>query len=189
MKAYKKEDCMSGILVREQVVKRIKEQNMVENYDLEKCASPASYELRVGSYLDKRLDQRVNLVDSKVGEIAIMPSGFLLVGTMERVNLPNDIVGMLYLRSTYGRRGFISYFQGLVDPGYRGSLTIMLHNLSGESLTITGGERICHLVFEELPQAAAKGYEGAYQNSEGPTPSRYPSVVKVVGETPKNSSR
>ena len=114
--------------------------------------------------------------------IAVAPNGFLLVGTVEQVTLPYDLLGMMYLRSTYARRGFMPWFQGIVDPGYRGALTIVLHNLTGELVPIYGDERICHLVFEQLPEPVEQGYEGAYQGSQGATPPRHAPTVKVVGE-------
>ena len=98
------------------------------------------------------------------------------------MNLPYDIIGMMYLRSTYARRGFMPWFQGIVDPGFRGALTIVLHNLTGELVPIYGEERICHLVFDELPEPVEKGYEGAYQGSAGASPPRQAPTVKIVGE-------
>lgn len=175
---------MSGNLVRQQIINKIEKGNLVENADITHCVSPASYELRVGSYRERHIDRRIDL---SVGEqIAIPPNGFILIGTIERVNIPLDIIGMMYLRSTYARRGFLSWFQGIVDPGYSGGLTIVLHNLTGELIPLSGGERICHLVFETLPEPVDQGYEGAYQGSEGATPPANPPmrIVGKMSETP-----
>jgi dCTP deaminase len=172
---------MSGKLIKEDIISRIKKQKLVENYDLQDCVKIISYELRVGSYYDSQMDRRIDLVRGE--EIAVRPHSFLLLGTVERVNLPNDIMGMMYLWSSFARHGFVPYFQGIVDPGYKGNLTLMLHNLSGELVSIKGEESICHLVFEQLSQPVDKGYEGAYQDSKGASPSQYVSTVKIVGET------
>lgn len=171
---------MSGTLVRQQILRRIREQKLIENADLEQCVSPASYELRVGSYYDWQTNTRVDLTKGEA--IAVAPNGFLLVGTFERVNLPDDLMGMMYLRSTYARRGFVSWFQGIVDPGFSGALTVALHNLTGDLVPIYGEERICHLVLEELPEPVERGYEGVYQGSPGATPPRQAPTVKIVGE-------
>lgn len=172
---------MSGVLVRQQIVRLIRERNLIENADINQCVSPASYELRVGSYRESSTSPRIDL--QKGEAIALMPNGFLLVGTMERVTLPLDVLGLMYLRSTYARRGFVSWFQGIVDPGYSGNLTVVLHNLSSELILLEGEERICHLVFQQLPEAVDKGYEGAYQGSDGATPPRRAPAIKVVGAT------
>lgn len=141
---------MSGILTRQKILEKIKEEKLIENSDDLQCVSPVSYELRVASYHDWQTNTRVDLQEGE--EISLAPNGFLLVGTVERVNLPNDLMGMMYLRSTYARRGFVSWFQGIVDPGYSGFLTLVLHNLNEDPVIIYGNERICHLVFEELPE-------------------------------------
>lgn len=170
---------MIGKLVRKQIISRINKEKLIENADMSNCVSPASYELRVGSWFNRQTKQRVEL---NIGdEIYLKQSRMILIGTIERVNIPNDIMGMMYLRSTYARRGFMPWFQGLVDPGYRGGLTVILHNLTPELIKITGGERICHLVFDLLAEPVDKGYEGAYQGSDGATPAPHPSIV-VVGD-------
>jgi len=168
----------SGILVSQYIVKNIENHQLIENADIPNCVKPASYELRIGSYSEMGAS-----VDLPVGKgIAIAPWSFLLIGTMETVNLPLDIIGMLYLRSTYARSGFVSWFQGIVDPGYSGSLTFVLHNHTDSIIPIYGGERVCHLIFQKLPEPADRPYDGVYQKSEGATPARYYPALKVVGQ-------
>jgi dCTP deaminase len=173
---------MPGQLVRQHIIQRIQGQNLVGNADIDECVAPASYELRVGSYFDWKLNESVPL--SRGEAIALAPNGFLLIGTIETVQIPIDVIGMMYLRSTYARRGFVSWFQGIVDPGYKGGLTIALHNLTGGLVAIYGAERICHLVFEQLPEAVDRGYEGVYQGSQGATPPSHVQAFKIIGEKP-----
>lgn len=155
-------------LVRRQIIDLIKSDSLLTNYDLENCVSPASYEMRVRGYYDWTSSQRVEIGDGRT--VAVAPRGFAIFSTMEQVALPNDIIGMMYLRSTYARRGFTPWFQGIVDPGYQGGLSVILHNLTPSPILITGGERICHLVFERLPEPADEGYQGSYQHSPGGHP-------------------
>ncbi len=143
----------------------------------------SSYELRVGSYLELGAgeDGRIILPDGDA--IALAPGGFVLIGTREELDIPNDILGMLYLRSTYARNGLVSWFQGVVDPGYRGGLTVVLHNLGNELVPIYGGERICHLVLEQLAEPVDKGYEGRYQDKPGATPAQRTKTLRVVSRS------
>lgn len=171
---------MSGKLNSDQIVKRIHNENLIDKYDLEECISPASYEMRVGGYRDM---VKENLIPLEPGqEVRIAARGFALISTYEHVNLANDLLGMMYLRSTFARHGITPWFQGIVDPGYTGGLTVVIHNLTQQQITITGGERICHLVFDELKEPASKGYSGKYQGSEGGAPPAYqPPKVPVIG--------
>jgi len=139
---------VAGVLELKQILKRIEEEHLVEDYDLARCIGPASYELRIGGC---REGQTGNLVKLQRGDtIAVLPDGFLLVETVERVNLQLDIMGMMYLSSAFARRGFVPWFQGIVDRGHSGKLGIFLLNLTKELVLIEGEERICHVVFERL---------------------------------------
>jgi deoxycytidine triphosphate deaminase len=60
----------------------------------------------------------------------------------------------------------------VVDPGFRGQLTLNLHNVSEKEVTLKEGERIVQIVFHSLGSAAKMGYNGSYQNSKGIVTSR-----------------
>jgi dCTP deaminase len=160
----------TGVLTRQQIIERIERDNLVKNVDRDGSISPASYELRVGCFWDWDAETEISLSDKE--RITVAPGGFVLMGTIEEVNLPLDLIGMMYLRSTPARLGFGSWFQGIVDPGYRGTLNVALHNHSRRPRSVAGGQRICHIVFEQLPQAAAKPYQGQYQGSRGVRPAK-----------------
>lgn len=160
---------MSNILDKKAIEQLIQEQGLISNHH-ETSLQPASYELRIGSYIEPSTGKTIDL---RIGEsVEVFPGSIMHVGPIEKVLLNNSTVGFLHLRSTYARRGFVSWSQGLVDPGYRGGLTIVLHNLSGQSLPLIGGDRICHIVFHALHRET-NAYTGRYQGSEGPTQSRY----------------
>jgi len=76
-----------------------------------------------------------------------------------------------YIRSSLAREGIIGSF-AVVDPGFRGQLTLNLHNVSEKEIRLKEGERIVQIVFHRLGSAAKKGYNGSYQNSKGIVSSR-----------------
>jgi deoxycytidine triphosphate deaminase len=169
---------MAGFLVaqkiREQLSKRV-----IEGGN-EDCIAPASYELRVGSYRESRMGDRTDL---KPGEgVVVQPGGLLLVGTMERVHFPNDLIGFLYLKSSYARLGLLSWSQGIIEPGYSGGLTIVLNNASNIYVPIVGGQKICHLMFSQADEATERPYTAEYQGSESATASKGGSAWGVVGD-------
>lgn len=59
------------------------------------------------------------------------------------------IAGFVYSRSGLGARDGLTVAQGVgvIDPDYRGEITVCLLNTSGEPRTVTRGERIAQLVF------------------------------------------
>src|SRR6266700_1817938 len=138
----------------------------------------------------------------KKGELTILPGGFrlnpsgvdlrvdrnvrlkpkqqLLVASMERVELSNGIVGFLHLRSSLAREGLFASL-ALVDPGFRGQLTVSLYNSGDSAVNLARGERFIQLSLLRLGKPAIKKYSGRYQNSSGVVASRR----KKRSHTPK----
>lgn len=105
--------------------------------------------------------------DLRAGEAYVINKGKVeLIHTMERVGLPADLCGHLFIRSSFAREGVVGSF-ALVDPGFRGQLTLAFLNMGVEDVAIAKGERIAQLVLERLETPAEKPYEGRYQDSKG----------------------
>ena len=114
------------------------------------------------------VDQIEHKIDQDT-EFAIKPQSHLLIGTIESVNLPNNLCADLSLKSKFGRKGFLPWSQGFVDPGFQGKLTISLINMSPHPVIFSGGQKICHIVFRQLSAATQKPYDGEYNRSKGAT--------------------
>jgi len=111
------------------------------------CLNPAGYDLRVKN------------------TVRIEPGVQELVATIERIELDLSLVGFLNIRSSFAREGVIGSL-ALVDPGFRGQLTIALFNASKQLVKIRKGERFVQVTFAKLGRRAKRGYIGRYQNSE-----------------------
>lgn len=102
------------------------------------------------------------------GNVEVPPMTRFVVGTRERLALPPDAVGSLWIRSTWARRGVLASF-GKVDAGFRGNLTIGCFHAGSEPLALPVGERFCQIVLEDLDVQAHKPYAGTYQDQKGIT--------------------
>jgi dCTP deaminase len=89
----------------------------------------------------------------------------VLVATMERVKLPNDLMAFCELRSTFSRAG-ISIPPTVVDAGFEGILTIQISG-GPFPVRIPVKTRFLHLIFAELKTPLVTGYDGKYKNFEG----------------------
>lgn len=125
----------------------------LEPSDLSACLNPAGYDLRC------------------YRTVVLKPKQYELVATLETVELGLGVVAFLYIRSSLAREGVVGSF-AVVDPGFRGQLTLNLHNVSDKEVTLNEGERIVQIVFQSLGSEAKKGYNGSYQNSKGIVSSR-----------------
>jgi len=116
-------------------------------------------------------------------DIHVKPKQHSLVASMERVELSNRIVGFLHLRSSLAREGLFASL-ALVDPGFRGQLTVSLYNSGDSAVNLAKGERFIQLSLSRLGKPAIKEYTGRYQNSSGVVASRR----RKKSHTPKMES-
>ena len=128
-------------------------------------------DLRIGSQFAKlKKTQKVFEVGEKIedfyeiinsNEIIIYPHEHLLMTTMEYIELPNDIMAFVNLRSTYARLG-ISIPSTIVDAGFKGELTIEVIG-SEFPVKLRSSERFLHLIFARTLTPVENPYHGKYQ--------------------------
>ena len=125
----------------------------LEPSDLSACLNPAGYDLRCSK------------------TVVLKPKQYELVATLETIELGLGVVAFLHIRSSLAREGVVGSF-AVVDPGFRGQLTLNLYNVSEKDVILKEGERIVQIVFHRLGSTAKMGYNGSYQNSKGIVASR-----------------
>ncbi len=86
----------------------------------------------------------------QAGERLAVPTGIAIEP------LEPGIAGFVYARSGLGAKQGLTVAQGVgvIDPDYRGEITVVLLNTSGEPRTIRRGERVAQLVFQPAFQVA-----------------------------------
>ncbi len=86
----------------------------------------------------------------------------VLVATLEKVKLSNNLMAFCQLRSTFARAG-VSIPPTVVDAGFEGILTILLSG-GPFPVKIPVKTRFLHLVFAELKTPLVSGYDGKYKH-------------------------
>ncbi len=158
----------------------------------ERYLQPASVDLRLGQEFRVFRNYRLPYIDvkqempqltelEKVDEFnpfILHPGEFVLAVTMERVEVPPDLVGRLDGKSSLGRLGLIVHSTaGFVDPGFKGRLTLELTNVANLPIALYSAMPVSQISFSRLSTPAEHPYGKAtgskYQGQEGPEPSRY----------------
>ncbi|MEF8802138.1 MAG: dCTP deaminase [Halolamina sp.] len=171
--------------------------------DIDMQVQPASVDLRLGEeFLEF---QRTNIScihpnrEEEVGEYVqetnvaegdefiLHPGDFVLGTTKERVDIPADLIAHVQGRSSLGRLAIVVHATaGIVDPGYRGQITLELSNLGTAPVALSPGMRVSQLIFTELSSPAERPYgsdrDSKYQNQSGPQASRIGSDPEFVAE-------
>lgn len=112
-------------------------------------------------YLDKVECQTINYQDSKhIGH-------FWLGCTRETLELPDDLMAFVELRSTWARRGFFLP-PTIVDAGFKGNLTLEILAMGGWDPRMALNKRFAHLIFAKTTGPCIP-YEGVYKDQTGIT--------------------
>lgn len=128
--------------------------------------TPNGYDMTVSEVWIPSSDSR-----AEQGEVEVPGREWFVIGTREHLELPPDIVGGIWIRTTWVRRGILSSF-GRIDAGFKGNLTFSAYNASSSPVAIRIGDRFAQVVFEELRSRAHKEYSersGNYQGQRGIT--------------------
>jgi dCTP deaminase len=164
----------------------------IDPYDPDNV-QPSSVDVRLGDSFRVFHNHRVSAIDLRnppqnlteevvvaEGEpFVIHPGEFCLGRTQEWVELPDDVVSRVEGKSSLGRLGLIVHATaGFVDPGWKGTLTLELNNLTRVPIKLYPGLLIAQLSFMALDRPAERPYGSAelgshYQGQVAATESRY----------------
>ena len=159
---------------------------------------PASVDLRLGTSFRVFHNHRITAVDlgdppselteqvviEDGGTFVIHPGEFCLGRTEEWVELPDDVVARIEGKSSLGRLGLIVHATaGFVDPGFKGTLTLEIANLTRVPIKLYTGLPIAQLSFMTLDEPAEHPYGSPelgshYQGQTAATESRYGRAVR-----------
>src|SRR6476619_7471297 len=164
----------------------------VEPFD-EAMIQPASVDLKLGPSFrvfhnfrvesidiadpPQGLTEKVDIADDE--PFVVHPGEFVLGRTAEYVEMPDDLVSRVEGKSSLGRLGLIVHATaGFVDPGFQGTLTLEITNLTRVPIKLWSGKPIAQLSFMELDKEAERPYGhpdlgSHYQGQVASTESRY----------------
>ncbi len=159
------------ILAYSEIKKMIKESKLVENY-LGENIEGAGIDVRVGKIFHLKSGAKLTASERVLPEVeevpekhfVLKPEHYVLIQTIEKVNMPLNMCARMLPRSTIQRSG-VYQFHAFIDPGYSGALTFGMKNLGKFNFEFEKGTKIAQLIFEEV-KGEAKGYKGRYQGGK-----------------------
>lgn len=105
-------------------------------------------------HFDKHKPQYFETLELEQGQyFELLPGEHILVSTLEGVKIPDDLMAVLYPRSSTNRKGLSVDLTGIIDSGYEGQLAIPIrNNTSSQIVKLYPGERFCQIVFQKLDE-------------------------------------
>jgi dCTP deaminase len=165
------------ILTGQEIIKNTKDGKIKIDPFHEGCATTNSYDLKLGTnyirYTSEILDPKT---ESQFISSLIPPEGltldkgdFILASSEEKVG-SDHFVPLIHAKSGIARLGlFVHVTADLIDIGSYGNVTFQLY--ATLPVTIYPGMAIAQATFW-VPKGEIKLYDGKYQGSDGPQPSR-----------------
>jgi len=93
----------------------------------------------------------------------LLKPGSYLVDFNETVDVPLDLMGQIFVRSSLFRSGAL-LSAGVMDSGYKGAVGAMLQVVNPHGLLLFRDARLAQIVFHPMSEPVV-GYSGAYQGS------------------------
>jgi dCTP deaminase len=98
----------------------------------------------------------------------------VLLSTVESVDIPDDLVGIVELRSTWARHG-LSMPPTILDAGFRGTASLQVVNNAPYSIALKPYHRFAHIIFIKTTSKVENSYaSGSYFGQQG---IRLPKVI------------
>jgi dCTP deaminase len=87
--------------------------------------------------------------------LLLHPGSLTLVPTLEWIQLPKNVKGVVTARSSWAREGLNIATANFINPGYNGIITLELSNLGQIPIALYPGVRIAQIAFYQIESPAA----------------------------------
>ena len=162
-----------GMLSSPQIAYCVEKYKIIAPYE-SSCLSSATYHMRIGGHviiwedgqkkeftLGEQDDRNKNIRST----LTLKPNSLTFITTIEKFNLPKDIIARFNLKSKWVHRGLLLGTGPIVDPELKAHLLIPLHNFSSQNVTIKYGKEIISVEFtktsdpdEKIPRTEDEDY-------------------------------
>lgn len=118
--------------------------------------------------MSKTLSRRLIERDETGSFFVLPPRAYALGVSVETFEIPDNVFGICYCKSTYARCGLMVNTTPL-EPGWRGQLVLELANLTDLPLKVYANEGIAQVVFltGDVPSTTYADRSGKYQDQKG----------------------
>ena len=128
--------------------------------------SEAGYDIRIKQdieFFNGPRGRYVVVSDPITGECKTTAGNFCLASSMEEFDTPLTMVGTVKDKSTWARKG-LSVFNTVIEPGWKGWLTLELVYHGNDNMVIHAGQGIAQVLYGLLSMEANYA-DGKYQNA------------------------
>lgn len=116
---------------------------------------PIGYDLAAEFFVGDNKEEQANYI--------LSPGESVFVGAKESVKMPDDLVGMIYLRNSRIRQG-LTLDAPVYHPGHHTRVFFRITNVSKANISLHEGEEIAMMCFDKLGVTPDNSYQGEFQS-------------------------
>lgn len=144
-----------GMLSSPHIQYYVKKHKIIDPHE-DKCFDSATYQMRLGGKvhtidngelkefeLEEKEDKNKNIKSS----FELRPNSLTFITTIEKFNLPKDIIARFNLKSKWVHRGLLLGTGPIVDPEFNGHLLIPIHNFNHQPISLEYAQKIISVEF------------------------------------------
>lgn len=144
-----------GMLSSPQIHYCVDRYNIIEGFD-PSCLDSATYHMRLGDKVltwdhGKKIEFKLGKEEDKnkniYTKVELKPNSLTFVTTIEKFNLPKDIIARFNLKSRLVHKALLLGTGPIVDPELKANLLIPIHNFSSQNVTLNYNEKIISVEF------------------------------------------
>ena len=158
---------MTAILNREGLLKTAPIVDMLDFKDtfngMSYGLSEAGYDIRIKQAIDFKAGPVPRVIVHHDHKTEYKEGRFCLASAIEKFDMPNTLIGQVFDKSSWARHG-LSLFNTVIEPGWKGFLTLELVFHGNEDIFIPAGSPIAQVIFS--PVSTPVAYTGKYQNQD-----------------------
>lgn len=132
------------------------EGGLIDSFD-ETCLMNIGYDVRAKYFVLGRAEREQKT------SVSLAPGESAFVASVERVNLPDDLLCRVALKNSRIRQGF-TLDAPVYQPGHHTRVFFRVTNVSDDELTLNAGDKLAALLFERLSARPEHPYEGAFRD-------------------------
>jgi dUTP pyrophosphatase len=174
------------VIGAKKLLQLVSDKKLVENLDKRELTNPegTGFDLRVEKLFIPTGETFLGITHRQTSELKeicsfdkskknqpvypIKPQEFYLSKTMEKVNTPADMIGLILPRTTLFRMGLFMQ-TGFCQPGYRGDLYFAIYNTGNQVYKLEMGARYAHIIFLQIDGDLIRSYQGQWQGGRATT--------------------
>jgi dCTP deaminase len=142
-----------AFLAKKEIRERIERGELIANPQVqfkEKQLHQSSYDLRLGPEIYVVEESSPRLLKEEQPYASLPPGQFAILTTLEEINIPNDLMAFISVRSKFKFEGLVNISGFHVDPSFKGRLRFGVQNVGPTDIHLKLGVPLFSIFFAEL---------------------------------------